>query len=424
MSMTEQDLRSLQEVITRTEREEAELRRVAQERLDAIKASKTPDEMMRDKRVFDEVDEIFKKPDAMRDEIVGLRTRYQDYAKRAGLLQPQREAPVTREALERSVAFNPGGRYSSSEGYQRLRTIPREDPRFVQTFRNMDPIDVVTRDEMRETRLRAITLSGNLPWSDRQPGYVPLPARAVRLLDLISMANTDSSSVEWIQQTARTDVAAAVGYGSLPGSEHAVTMSTVASTVQRIITWLTATESQLSDVGQMEQIINADLIGDYRRSLESLIINGSGTGTLLGIANTSGINVLARGSSTGLDAIHKGITLIRLAFGEPTAVGMHPTDYENDVVLAKDSLGNYLFRMGEPPTVWGMQAVVTPVFSAGTSYVADWTIPTLWNRTSVSIAASNEHSDYFLRGQVAIKAEGRCAFTVKLPQFVTQLTGM
>lgn len=423
MSMTADDLRSLQEVITRTEREEATLRAAADKRLAEIRASTTPEKMLRDSHVLDEVDELFKPCDAMRDEIAGMRTRYDGLAKRLGLVTPP-EGPVTREALQRSVEFNPGARYTSSEAYTRLRQIPQQDPRFVQAFRTMDPIDVVTREELRATRLRSITLSGNLPWSDRQPGYVPLPARVVRLLDLVSMANTDSNSVEWIQQTARTDVAAAVAYGSLPGSEHAITMNTVVSTVQRIMAWLTATESQLADVGQMEQIINVDLLGDYRRQLELLLINGSGSGTLLGIANTSGINVLARGSSTGLDAIHKGITLIRLAFGEPNAVGMHPTDYENDVVLAKDSLGNYLFRMGEPPTVWGLQAVVTPVFSSGTSYVADWTIPTLWNRTAVSIAASNEHSDYFLRGQVAIKSEGRCAFTVKLPQFVTQITGM
>jgi hypothetical protein len=408
-------------------REEARMRAAAQTRLDEIRKNNKPEALLRNKEIFDEVDGIFRPADAKRQEIAELRQRY---AKLADPGQPPSpEGPAPASALNRSQPFNPGLRMCSSDEYKRFmdmsRTMPVKD-----AWLRSSPAEVMSRDEVVASRFgtrpeglreRAITLT-NLPWSDRQPDqFVGLPARKIMLMDLISMATTDSSSIDYVQQTARTDAAAATAYGTLL-PEHSLTLINVNVVVSRIGTWTPATEAQLADQGQLQDIINADLLGDFARALENQVVNGSTT-PWNGILNASGINTQARGGDTWLDAIHKGMTQIRLAYGEPNALALHPTDLQS-VTLQKDAQGNYLFRIGEATNIWGLLTVPTPVFSQGTGLLGDWRYATLWTRQGVSVQASNEYSDYFLRGQVAIKAEGRAAFATKRPSWFCALSGL
>lgn len=425
---TAEELPKLQSMIEGEVREEARMRAEAQARLDAIKASNKPEDLIRNRAIADEVDEIFKPCDAKRQEIAELRARYQKFAGPGpdGLTL---EGPTGPGPVERSQPFDPGLRMCSSDEYKRFiesaKTMPVKD-----AWLRSSPVEIMTRAEAKASRFgsradavraRAITLT-NLPWSDRQPDqFVPLVARRVMLLDLINMATTDSLSIDYVQQTARTDAAAATAYGSLL-PEHSTTLINVNVAVSRIGVWTPATEGQLQDQGQLQDIINSELLGDFARGVENQVLNGTGT-PWNGILNTSGINTQARGTDTWLDCIHKGMTQIRLAYGEPNAVALHPTDLQS-VTLQKDAQGNYLFKMGEALNIWGLQVVPTPVFTQGTGLVANWNFATMWTRQGVSVQASNEYSDFFLRGQVAVKAEGRAAFGVKRPSWFTALTGL
>lgn len=412
------DLLKLGELIESEEKEAARLRIDADKMRDAIRSTGnwTTDDVNR-------LSDAYKPADKKREEIVSLR---QNYARLAGTPEDGTRPPNGSTATSPAI-FDPGERFTTSEPYQRFRSGVKAgtklDVAWMSELRN--GVEVISRREAKEShfgvRQRAVTLT-NLPWSERQPDqFVPLAARPVVLLDMIAMATTDSTSVDYQQQTARTDAAAATAYGSLL-PEHSLTVINVNVVVNRIGTWTPATEAQLQDEGQLQDLINADLMGDYQRATENQIVNGTGT-PWNGILNTSGINTQARGTDTWLDCVHKGITQIRLAFGEPNAVGLHPTDLQS-LTLQKDSLGNYLFKIGEPPNIWGLRPVPTPVFPQGTGVVADWRWATLWTRQGVAVMASSEHSDFFLRGQVAVKAEGRAAFGVKRPVWFTQLTGL
>jgi hypothetical protein len=418
--LDETDLLKLSELIDKEEKEAARLRVGADETRDRIRSTGnwTPDDV-------NVLSEAYKPFDSKRSQIVQLR---QSYARLAGT--PEDGVPTngsTATSRAQMAPMDPGERFTSSEPYRRFRELLKAGNKLEVAWMSelKNGVEIVSRREAKEShfgvRERAVTLT-NLPWSDRQPDqFVPLAARKVVLLDMIAMATTDSSSVDYQQQTARTDAAAATAYGSLL-PEHSLTIINVNVVVNRIGTWTPATEAQLGDEGQLQDLINADLMGDYQRAVENQIVNGTGT-PWNGILNASGINTQARGTDTWLDCIHKGITQIRLAFGEPNAVGLHPTDLQS-VTLQKDSLGNYLFKIGEPPNIWGLQPVPTPVFPQGTGVVADWRWATLWTRQGVAIMASSEHSDFFLRGQIAVKAEGRAAFGVKRPVWFTALTGL
>lgn len=422
---TAEELPQLQEMIESDVREEARLRAAAQTRLDEIRKNNKPEALLRNKAVFDEVDGIFKPADAKAQEIAELRQRYKVLA--GGPEGPVVEGPAGPEAVARSQPFDPGLRLCSSDEYKRFLEVAKSMPVETAWLRS-NPVEVMSRTEAKASRFgtapvreRSITLT-NLPWSDRQPDqYVSLPARPIMLMDLLSVATTDSSSIDYIQQTARTDAAAATAYGSLL-PEHSTTLINVNVAVSRIGVWTPATEGQLMDQGQLQDIINTELLGDFARAVENQVVNGSGT-PWNGILNTSGINTQARGTDTWLDCIHKGITQIRLAFGEPNAVALHPTDLQS-VTLQKDGQGNYLFKMGEAMNIWGLQTVPTPVFTQGTGLLGNWRYATIWTRTGISVQSSNEYSDYFLRGQVAIKAEARAAFGVKRPSWFTSLTGL
>jgi len=417
-------LRQMSESIEADSREEARLRAAADKRKADIAASvDDPMVLLRDAHIFEEVDTMYKPADELRSRIVLARA---NYSRLAGT-PDTKEGPVSEDTVAHSAALDYGERFTSSDAYVKFRNAVRSGAKLEvawgSEFKN--GVEVMTRKEAKEShfgvRQRAVTLT-NLPWSQRQPDqFVPLAARPVVLLDMIAMATTDSGSVDYQQQTARTDAAAATAYGTLL-PEHSLTVINVNVVVSRIGTYTYATEAQLQDEGQLQDLIDADLMGDYQRSVEYQVVNGSGT-PWQGILNTSGINTQARGTDTWLDCVHKGITQIRLAFGEPNAVGLHPTDLQS-LTLQKDSLGNYLFKIGEPPNIWGLQPVPTPVFPQGTGVVANWRWATIWTRQGVAVMASSEHADLFLRGQIAVKAEGRAAFGVKRPVWFTSLTGL
>src|SRR5690606_40251000 len=94
-------------------------------------------------------------------------------------------------------------------------------------------------------------------------------------------------------------------------------------------------------------VIEGQLANGVERRLEAQVVAGDGDGqNLTGILETDGIGTISRDlSSPGesrLEAIHRGITAIRLGlFGEPDAIGIHPTDYEQ-VIFEKGADGHYL----------------------------------------------------------------------------------
>ena len=104
---------------------------------------------------------------------------------------------------------------------------------------------------------------------------------------------------------------------------------------------------------------------------------------------------------------------------------LHPTDWQN-IRLTKDSYGNYLFGRpdsGLRPSIWGLNPVVTTLVSTGSPIVADFSeLCTLWVREGAAVAASDSHSDYFLKGLIAIKAEARMAFAVTQPLAACEVT--
>lgn len=267
--------------------------------------------------------------------------------------------------------------------------------------------------------------------STDRAGYVPLPQRTVTLLDLITVGQTSSDAIEFARQTTFTNAAAEIAEATtiLTGTkpESALAFEKVTATVKQFAHWVRTTRRALADAGQLQMIIDQQLRSGLQLRLESQLISGDGTGeTLTGILNTSGILTQAKGSDTVVDAIHKGITQLRLGYVEPSAVLINPTDWEV-VRLSKDTDGAYYY--GPPSqagaqTIFGIPAIVTTAVPDDTAIVGDFSQLALWVREGLQVLASDSDGDQFTHNIITILAEMRAASGVLMPSAFCRITSV
>jgi HK97 family phage major capsid protein len=401
---------------------------------------------LHDGDAFMRIDEAYKESDGPRDEAMVLRTRLDrllgtNEGGGAGAGNPATGRTTRgRESI--------GSRFRSSDSYQRVAqsgALKMKDSRV-----NSDPVEVASREEFMDllrqrTTLDLATGGALVPEDIRAYPPVEIPTRPVALLDLVTMTTTESDIVEWVLQTKRGDAAAETPYGTgAPEADYEFARQT--SQVKRIPQFVPASKGILADQAQAESLIDQQLINGVRLRLEAQILAGNGQGdNLLGILNTvytlPDLSTLAIGSVaranavTGppavaaeynLDAIHHAITKVRLGlFQDPDAIGLHPANLES-IMLQKDSYGRYIFEpSAEQKTIWGFPAVSTPVFTEDTGLVGNFRIGAkLYMREALSIALSDQHSDFFIKGLVAILAEVRAAFVCEQPLAFSEVTNL
>ena len=280
------------------------------------------------------------------------------------------------------------------------------------------------------------TSAGAFITNDRQ-SYVAQPRRASRVVNMVTMGETSVDAIEYARQTTFTNVAAetaeatATTTGTKP--EATIAFEKVTEAVKTIAHWIPATRRSIADESQLRTLIESQLRYGLEFRLEDQIINGNGSGeNFTGIINTTNILSQAKGSDSVSDAIHKGITQIRLAYLEPNGIAMHPSDWEV-VRLSRDSGGSvsasgaYLY--GPPsqavqPMIWGLDVAVTPAVPDDTALVGDFTKAVLWMREGAQVLATDSHSDFFVKNLVALLAELRAAFGVLLPSAFCKVTSV
>jgi HK97 family phage major capsid protein len=277
---------------------------------------------------------------------------------------------------------------------------------------------------------------------------VPFMTRPLRLVDLITTGRTDSDEVSYVQWSAFTNAAAetaeatAASGSSGTKPESAMDFAEATTSVRTIAHWIPATKRALADAGQLRTLIEQILRLGLDLRLDTQLASGSGSGeNIRGIYNTSGIGAITRRvpatnntatPETILDVVHRAITTVRLAFFEPNAVGIHPTDYEAVRLVretaavanvsggAAGNAGSGQYLMGDPlvgdnVTLWGLRPVVSAAFTQGLPVVGDWTQMVMWLREGTQVLASDSHMDFFIRNLVAILAEFRAAVAVLAP---------
>jgi len=260
--------------------------------------------------------------------------------------------------------------------------------------------------------------------------YEPLGRRETNLLSLIPRRPTTSDLVSWVRQTVQAAQAAPVheanvtdftgGTGEESGEkpEATVRWEPVTEPVKTIAVWIPATNRALSDVAQLRSLIDQDLREDLAEELEDQIADGDGVGeNFTGILNTAGILTYAWDTDIFRTTRRAKTYLQTTGRVRPTAWLLNPEDWET-IELTQDGDNRYYYggpiANGEP-RLWGVPVVESEAIPQGTGLLGDFRKAVLFERERVNIAISTEHSDFFIRNMVAIRAELRATLAVIRP---------
>lgn len=272
------------------------------------------------------------------------------------------------------------------------------------------------------------TAAGWAPETLRTGKVVESAQRPIQVIDLIPGNTTNQSAVVYMEETTFTNNAAEVVEGGQYG-EAAFALTEVSSPVRKIAEFLPVTDEQLEDVNQVQAYINSRLTFQLRQRLDSQILVGDGTApNLSGILDRSGLQTQAKGADPVPDAIYKALTKVRITGRAiPTAVVLHGNDWQ-EIRLLRTADGIYIWGSPSeagPATIWGLPVVQSEALTEGTGLVGDFaTFSQLSIRRNVTIKVSDSHSDFFIKGKQAIRADLRASLEVFRPAAFCSVTGI
>lgn len=272
------------------------------------------------------------------------------------------------------------------------------------------------------------TGAGWAPETLRTGKLVESAQRPVQVIDLIPGNTTNQSSVVYMAETTFTNNAAEVAEAGSFG-EAALALTETSSPVRKIAVFLPVTDEQLEDVAQVQAYVNNRLTFMLRQRLDGQIMVGDGTApNLSGITDRGGIQTQAKGSDPTPDAIYKAMTKVRVTGrANPTAVVMHANDWQ-EIRLLRTADGVYIWGSPSeagPAMIWGLPVVLCEALTEGTAVVGDYaTHCQLSIRRNVTVLISNSHSDYFVKGKQAIRADLRASLEVFRESAFCTVTGI
>lgn len=248
--------------------------------------------------------------------------------------------------------------------------------------------------------------------------------RQLTIADLITTGATNSDAVEYARITSVSNAASptaeatAVSGASGFAPESGVFMERAVAPVREVKHWLPVTARALADAPELASLTDAFLRYGIAEEVEDQVMAGDGSGeNMEGILSVSG----TLGQSFDSDIVttlRKAITNVRVnGRARPSAVLLNPEDNELLDLLTVGAAG---FVFGGPTgasiqSFFGIPRVESTAVPKGTAIVADFREAVLLSRSAVNVQLSNQHSDFFLRGLVAVLATARAAFFVRRP---------
>jgi len=270
--------------------------------------------------------------------------------------------------------------------------------------------------------------AGYTPPNYRTDIVVDYPNRRLVVADVIPSDPTTLQVVKWMENTTFTNAAASVSEGGAK-PESALVWTERAATVEKIATFIPVTEEQVDDVPAMMGIINRDIVLMLGLEEEVLLLTGTGVSPqMLGFLSAPNIQVQAKGGDDRQDAIYKAFTLVRYTgFAEPSAVIMHPTDWQN-IRLLRTTDGLYIFGTPQEAgseNLFGKSVVVTPAITQGTALTGDFTMYShISRRMGIRIDVANQHSTYFTSNLLVVRGEMRESLEIKRQTAFCKITGL
>lgn len=258
---------------------------------------------------------------------------------------------------------------------------------------------------------------------DRLPGIITPGVRRLRVRDLVTRIPTESSAIEWLKENAFTNAASPVAE-TISKPESALTFTIDNIPIRTIAAWLPAAKQILADFKLLGAYINTRLMNGLMDVEDYELVAGDGTGQhISGMIPEATAYDTARNvtGDTKLDTLNHAISQMEGVLQEADGIIINPRDWRT-IQLLKTNEGsvanNGAYLMGGPqgtisPVVWGLPVALTTAMTTGKFLVGSFKRHCyLFDRMSAQIDISTEHSDYFVRNMVAIRAEERIGFAV------------
>jgi HK97 family phage major capsid protein len=258
---------------------------------------------------------------------------------------------------------------------------------------------------------------------DRIPGITAEARQQLTVRDLLSARPTAMQVIDFVKVNAAPKIASPQVEAS-DKAENAVTFTSASEKVRTIATWIPATKQILADFQELAGYLNSALPYYVNLEEELQLLSGDGTGENLdGLITQSSdfgsVGLVAGKGWTKLDVIGRAIQQITVAKEiPPTFVVLNPNDWW-DIRLTKDQYGRYI--LGDPqmpvanPQIFGLSLVSTTSIASGSFLVGSGNsvAAEIRDRMEMQVEISTEHSDYFVKNMVAVRAEKRLALIVK-----------
>jgi len=321
--------------------------------------------------------------------------------------------------LEQKMARRPGGGPAEPE------TMGQQ---FIDSAELKDFAEYRARPSRFSMEVKAtVTTAGDSAGAMGTPyrdATVQLPQRRMTVRSLIPTIRVTTGSVEYAQQTTRTNNADMVAeLATKPESAYAWELKDLQMRV--IAHWIPASRQVLDDLPQLRGLIDTELMYGLKLKEDEQLLNGSGTGQNLSglVTNATAYSApIPIESANSIDLIGLAILQNALALYPADGIVLNSADWML-MRLMKNADGDYILG---PPSVdvtkvlFGLPVVDTPAMTVDKFLVGNFqAAATLYDRWDARIEVSTEHADFFVRNMVAILCEERLGLAVKNPLALT-----
>ena len=308
----------------------------------------------------------------------------------AELAEYERELERKRE-LRHAMATTLGERVVGSAEFKQLKANLRPSDSTALTLSGKD-VHLASLDagETKTLIRSGSSTSAGAFLTSESDISAPVPARPLRVLDLVRSGEMSSDSVTFARQDPYTPVSASTAEasslttGTKPEATLAFTIAT--ATAQTYASFVPVTRRSLSDSTELRALVDTRLTQDARQALET---------ALLADVNTNAGQTVARASDTHSLAALKGITALRTADSEPSAIVVTPLNFESIASSATPAGG--LSVDGGVLRLWGVPLVASASVPSTVALIADWpSAAAVWYR-SADVLITDSNSDWFLQ---------------------------